>query len=287
MKRRRSLFLHLNQLKLLAKKFALVILFLAALGLMLFSKNNNPTIEQSAGAATSVVSAAVDVLVLPAKILGQGYDFISNLVTISRDNARLSAENKKLRVLQDKYEALTVENKLLSDLLNYVPLPEVDFVSARVVAEESDAFAQSMVAYVGTRNVEKGDVVLSDRGVVGRVDKVAAYYAKIILITDINSNIPVIMEKNRTRGVLSGDNTTTPKLVFVPLDADISVGDRVVTSGVSGVFPAGLPVGQVVAVNKGEIKVKPFASLEKLEYVKIVKYGIGGLLQSDNEGQNE
>ena len=153
MKRRRSLFLHLNQLKLLAKKFALVILFLAALGLMLFSKNNNPTIEQSAGAATSVVSAAVDVLVLPAKILGQGYDFISNLVTISRDNARLSAENKKLRVLQDKYEALTVENKLLSDLLNYVPLPEVDFVSARVVAEESDAFAQSMVAYVGTRNV--------------------------------------------------------------------------------------------------------------------------------------
>ena len=287
MKRRRSLFLHLNQLKLLAKKFALVILFLAALGLMLFSKNNNPTIEQSAGAATSVVSAAVDVLVLPAKILGQGYDFISNLVTISRDNARLSAENKKLRVLQDKYEALAVENKLLSDLLNYVPLPEVDFVSARVVAEESDAFAQSMVAYVGTRNVEKGDVVLSDRGVVGRVDKVAAYYAKIILITDINSNIPVIMEKNRTRGVLSGDNTTTPKLVFVPLDADISVGDRVVTSGVSGVFPAGLPVGQVVAVNKGEIKVKPFASLEKLEYVKIVKYGIGGLLQSDNEGQNE
>ena len=287
MKRRRSLFLHLNQLKLLAKKFALVILFLAALGLMLFSKNNNPTIEQSAGAATSVVSAAVDVLVLPAKILGKGYDFISNLVTISRDNARLSAENKKLRVLQDKYEALTVENKLLSDLLNYVPLPEVDFVSARVVAEESDAFAQSMVAYVGTRNVEKGDVVLSDRGVVGRVDKVAAYYAKIILITDINSNIPVIMEKSRTRGVLSGDNTTTPKLVFVPLDADISVGDRVVTSGVSGVFPAGLPVGQVVAVNKGEIKVKPFASLEKLEYVKIVKYGIGGLLQSDNEGQNE
>ena len=287
MKRRRSLFLHLNQLKLLAKKFALVILFLAALGLMLFSKNNNPTIEQSSGAATSVVSAAVDVLVLPAKILGQGYDFISNLVTISRDNARLSAENKKLRVLQDKYEALTVENKLLSDLLNYVPLPEVDFVSARVVAEESDAFAQSMVAYVGTRNVEKGDVVLSDRGVVGRVDKVAAYYAKIILITDINSNIPVIMEKNRTRGVLSGDNTTTPKLVFVPLDADISVGDRVVTSGVSGVFPVGLPVGQVVAVNKGEIKVKPFASLEKLEYVKIVKYGIGGLLQSDNEGQNE
>ena len=287
MKRRRSLFLHLNQLKLLAKKFALVILFLAALTLMLFSKNQNTLLEQSSGATTSLVGAVVDVLVVPAKMLAQGYDFFSNLATIKRDNKELLEENRKLRLLKDKYEALEVENKLLSDLLNYVPLPEVNFISARVVAEESDAFAHSMLAYVGSKNVAKGDVVLSDRGVVGRVDKVAAYYAKIILITDINSNIPVMTEKTRIRGVLSGDNTTVSKLIFVPLDAEINVGDRIVTSGVSGVFPAGLPVGQVVSVGKNEIKVKPFASLEKLEYVRIVKYGIDGLLQSDKDEHNE
>jgi len=86
---------------------------------------------------------------------------------------------------------------------------------------------------------------------------------------------------------LSGDNTVVPKLIFVPLDAEVSIGDRVVTSGVSGVFPAGLPIGQVVAVAKNEIKVKPFAALEKLEYIKIVKYGIGGLIGSETEVQDE
>lgn len=287
MKRRRSLFLHLNQLKLLAKKFALVILFLAALILMLLNKNRSPAFEQTAGTATGIVAPIVDILVVPAKMLARSYDYFSELKQIKQDNRFLRSENKELRLLQDKYKALEIENKLLADLLNYVPLPEAGFISARVVAEESDAFAHSMVAYVDGKDATKGDVVLSDRGVVGRVDKVADAYAKIILITDINSKIPVMIEKTRVRGILTGDNTTIPKLIFVPLDAEINIGDRIVTSGVSGVFPAGLPVGQVVAVAKNEIRVKPFASLERLEYIKIVKYGIGGLLKTQEGDKDE
>lgn len=283
MKRRRSLFLHLNQLKILAKKFALVILFFAALLLMLLNKRQSPAWEASSGAATGIVAPVVDVLVVPAKMLAKGYDYFNGLKHIKQDNEYLKAENKKLQLLKDKYKALEIENKLLADLLNYVPLPEAGFISARVVAEESDAFAHSVVAYVGNKNAEKGDVVLSEHGIVGRIDKVADAYAKIILLTDINSKIPVMLEKTRVRGILSGDNTTVPKLIFVPLDAEVNAGDRIVTSGVSGVFPAGLPVGQVVSVSKNEIKVKPFASLEKLEYIKIVKYGLGGLL-NDAEG---
>lgn len=287
MKRRRSLFLHINQLKLLAKKFALVILFFAAVLLMLLNKNNSPIWEVASGTATGIVAPAVNVLVMPAKILTKGYDYFSELNHIRRDNEQLRAENYNLLLLRDKYKSLEIENKLLSDLLNYVPLPEAGFVSAKVVAEESDAFAHSVLAYVGHKNVAKGDVVLSDRGVVGRIDKVSGEYAKIILLTDINSKIPVMLEKMRIRGVLSGDNTTVPKLVFVPLDADVNPGDRIVTSGVSGVFPAGLPVGVVISVSKAEIKVKPFASLDRLEYIKIVKYGLGGLLSDDESADNE
>lgn len=287
MKRRRSLFLHLNQLKLLAKKFALVILFLAAVLLMLLNKNRSPVWEMSSGAATGVVAPVVDVLVAPAKMLTKGYDYFSELRHIRGDNERLKAENQALLLLKDKYKALEIENKLMAELLNYVPLPDAGFISARVVAEESDAFAHSMVAYIGNKNVAKGDVVLSDRGVVGRLDKVAGAYAKIILLTDINSKIPVMLEKTRIRGILSGDNTTVPKLIFVPLDAEINPGDRIVTSGVSGVFPAGLPVGVVIAASKNEIKVKPFAPLDRLEYIKIVKYGLDGLLNDEEGGADE
>lgn len=283
MKRRRSLFLHLNQLKLLAKKFALVTLFLTALILMLLSKNRSPAVDQTGNVATGAVAPIVDILVAPAKVLAHGYDYFSELKQIKADNTLLRQENRKLKVLQDKYKALEIENKLLSNLLNYVPLPEADFISARVVAEENDTFAHSMLAYVDDKAVEKGDVVLSDHGLVGRIDKVARSYAKIILLTDINSKIPVVVEKTRIRGILSGDNTARPKLIFIPLDAEIDVGDRIVTSGVSGIFPAGIPVGQVVSVSKNEIRVKTFAFLERLEYVKIVKYGIGGLIDTEKD----
>ncbi len=283
MKRRRSLFLHLNQLKILAKKFALVILFLAALVLMLLNKNHKSAVNEVVGTGTGVVVAIVDVLVFPAKAISWTYDFLYDIVTVRKQNIALINENKKLKLLKDKYEALEVENRLLTDLLNFATLPDVQYISAKVVAEESDAFSQSVVAYIGNNNVNKGDVVLSDRGVVGRIDNVGSVYAKIITLADINSRIPVMIEKNRVRGILSGNNTPFPKLTFVPLDAEIMVGDKVVTSGISGVFPAGLPVGQVVSVSKHEIKIKPFALLEKLEYVKIVKYGIDGLLVSDDK----
>ena len=287
MKRRRSLFLHLDQLKILAKKFALVILFLAALLLMLLNKNQKDVVNNVSGTGTGIVVAMVDVLVFPAKVVSSVYDFFYDIATVRKQNIELIDENKKLKLLKDKYEALEVENRLLTDLLNFATLPDVQYISAKVVAEESDAFSQAVVAYIGNSNVKKGDVVLSDKGVLGRIDSVRSSYAKIITLADINSKIPVVIEKNRVRGILSGNNTPFPRLTFVPLDAEIMVGDKVVTSGVSGVFPAGLPVGQVVSVSKNEIKIKPFALLEKIEYVKIVKYGIDGLLGSDDEVGNE
>ena len=287
MKRRRNLFLHLNQLKLLAKKFALVILFLMALLLMLLSKNHNETINDTTSRGTGAVVRVVDVLVFPARIISGVYDFFYEIYTIRKQNIKLSEENKELKLLRDKYKTLEIENRLLSELLNFVTLPEINYISAKVVAEEIDAFAQAMVVYVGNSDVKKGDVVLSDKGVVGRIDSVKSSYAKIITLADINSKIPVMVERNRVRGILSGNNSPFPRLTFVPLDAELSVGDKIVTSGVSGVFPAGLPVGQVISVAKNEIKVKPFTLLEKLEYVKIVKYGIEGLIISDEEVVNE
>ena len=126
----------------------------------------------------------------------------------------------------------------------------------------------------GYGDVRKGQVVLSNRGVVGRIEQVGKLYSKIILITDINSKIPVMVERTRVRGILTGDNTPTPKMVFIPLEAELTVGDRIVTSGVAGTFPAGLPVGKISSIEKNNVKIKTFTNLERLEYVKIVDYGL-------------
>ena len=273
----------MSHIRLLAKKFALVILFLSAFALMLVNKTDTVIIEKTSTVATDVISPAIDVLVIPAKMIAKVYDYFRDLKQIHKDNVRLREENRKLNILYDRFKSLEIENKLLSDLLNYVTPEESEFITARVIAEEGDAFSHSMIAYTGDAPVKKGQVALSDKGVVGRVERVGNAYARIILITDINSKIPVMAEKTRIRGILSGDNTTMPRLIFIPLDADINVGDRIVTSGVAGVFPAGLPIGKVASDNKNEIRIKPFSSLEQLEYIKLVNYGLSGILGEDDE----
>lgn len=275
MKRRKSLFMHLSNIRLLAKKFALVLLFLSAFVLMLINKTDTAIIEKTSSLATDAVSPVIDVLVIPARSIAGIYDYLKELKQIHKENQELRKENRKLLQVKDRAQALEIENRILAQLLNYVIPPEAKFVTARVIAEEGDAFSHSLIAYTGdSPDVRKGQVVLSNRGVVGRIEQVGKLYSKIILITDINSKIPVMVERTRVRGILTGDNTPTPKMVFIPLEAELTVGDRIVTSGVAGTFPAGLPVGKISSIEKNNVKIKTFTNLERLEYVKIVDYGL-------------
>lgn len=277
MKRRKVLFIQLSQIRLLAKKFAIVILFLSAFVLMLINKTDTVIIEKTSSMATDVVSPLIDVLVVPARTLAGVFDYFRDLSKIYDDNRKLRAENNRLQIVSDKARALEIENKLLAKLLNYTPPPNAKFVTARVITEEGDAFSHSIIAYTGRDSgVEKGQVVMSDNGVIGRVDKPGKMYSKIILITDINSKIPVMVERTRVRGILSGDNTTVPKMIFIPLSAKLTVGDRIITSGVAGVFPPGLPIGKISSIEKNSVKIKTFGNLDRLEYVKIIDYGLDG-----------
>jgi rod shape-determining protein MreC len=102
-----------------------------------------------------------------------------------------------------------------------------------------------------------------------------------LLISDLNSRIPVLIEATRTRAILAGNNSNRPRLIHLAPGATVSPGDRVVTSGHGGVFPVGLPVGLVDAVNEGGISVLPFVSRDRLEYVRVLDYGLKGII-NDN-----
>ena len=267
--------MQLSQIRQLLKKFALVILFLIAFVMMLLNKTDTVLIDKTSSVATDIVTPVVDVLILPARLLANAYDYLKDLSLAHKENQFLKAENRRLRLVSERARSLEIENRLLAKLLNYTRPDEENLVTARVVAEEGDAFSHSLIAYTGKdTTAQKGQIVLTEKGVVGRLDKVGQLYSKILMITDINSRIPVMIENTRVRGILAGDNELNPKLVFTPLSANIQEGDRVVTSGVAGVFPAGLPVGVVSHVSKREIRVLPFADLNKVEYVKIVSFPI-------------
>lgn len=255
------------------KKFALVILFLLAFVMMMVNKTDTVLIDKTSSVATSVVGPVIDVLIIPARLAADVYDYFKGMSLAYEENKQLKRENRRLRLISEHARALEIENALLSRILNFSKPPAEKMTTARIVAEEGDAFSHSLIAYVGKNSqVEKGQVVLNEKGVVGRIDKVAGAYAKILLLTDINSRIPVIVERSRIRGMAAGDNTRKPKLVFLPLTAELAIGDRIVTSGVAGVFPPGLPVGEVCKIDKRDVRIRPYAELDSLEYVKIVSF---------------
>lgn len=272
-RKRRVIFLHFNHLRRTVKKFAIVLLFVVVFAFMLLNKTNNALIEKTSTTAGEVIAPVTEILVLPASLMLDGYDYLRSLRKIDEENQALRAENRRLIMANAKNRALEIENRILSEMLNYVAPPEADFVTAKVVAEEGTAFAHSLTVYVGGgRKVSKGQVVISDKGVVGRVEEAGVRYAKIAMINNINSKISVMIEESRIRGMMVGQNDVWPELVFLPLDAKINVGDKVITSGIGGVFPAGLPVGTVASIDKSGIKIKPANDLSRLEYVMIVDY---------------
>lgn len=276
MMRREVFFIKTGEFKVLARRIFVVILFVLSFLLILFSKINSSVVEEANKAALEATGPIMQVIEYPSRMVHRIYTYLYDISHLYAENRALRIENKQMMILQNKVRTLEVENQLLGRLLNYVPPAEATFVSAKIIAESGDNFTQMLLVYIGDEPVKKGQVVLGDESVIGRIDDVSGHYAKVILVTDINSKIPVVIERTRARAVLSGDNTMMPKLVFIRSASEVQEGDVVVTSGVGGMFPAGLPIGFVNSVKNGEITVETMADIDRTEYVRIVDYGLSG-----------
>ncbi|MBQ7632716.1 MAG: rod shape-determining protein MreC [Alphaproteobacteria bacterium] len=274
MVRRNVLLIKTGELKVLLRRLFIAVLFFCSIFFILLSTVNSPLISGINKAALRITGPIMQVVEYPARIVHRAYTYLYDISRIYIDNRELRAENKQMLILQNKVRSLEVENQLLSRLLNYVPPPEANFISAKIIAESGDNFTHILFIYIGNEDVKKGQIVLGDESVIGRIDAVSGSYAKVILVTDINSKIPVVVERTRARGILSGDNTSMPSLIFTRSTADIQEGDVIVTSGVGGMFPAGLPIGFVSSAQNNEIKVETLADISRIEYVRIVDYGL-------------
>lgn len=285
MKRRRVLFIRLSQFRVFIRKLLVAALFVSALVFMMLSKADTLILNKITNSVVQSFSPVVRVMQFPAEVLYAVYDKIRDITLVYSENKHLKAENADLLMLKNQVRTLKAENKLLGQMLNYTPPPEASYITAKIVAEEGDGFSHSLIAYTDNASqVRKGQVVLGSESVVGRVESVSGSYIRVLLFTDINSRVPVVIERNRIRGILSGDNTTVPKLLFTAAGSDIKDGDMVVTSGVAGVFPTGLPIGVVSKITKDAISVETISDIERLEYVKIVDYGVyDGMLKLNQD----
>lgn len=265
----------------LAQRFAYLGLVVAAFGLMMLGKADVVVVEQFRAQITDAVAPLLDAVSRPVATVNDVIAEGREMMNLRAENARLRKERDRLLQWEAAGRRLEAENLALQNLLNFVPHEARGFISARVIADTGGAFAHSLVLNAGADDeVRRGQAVVSGDGLVGRVVGVGARSSRILLLTDLNSRIPVVTEQSRVRAVLAGNNTSQPVLDHLLPNDTVVPGERVVTSGHGGVFPPGLPVGVIVSASDGVVVVQPLVATDRLEYVRVIDYGLDqGVLQ--------
>ncbi|MEQ8666418.1 MAG: rod shape-determining protein MreC [Rhodospirillales bacterium] len=265
-----------------AQRFAYVGLVIAAFALMIFGKYDTVVVERARTMLTDAVAPILTTVSRPVDSVSNFARKVEALWGLHAENERLREQNARLIQWQAVARKLEAENTALKGLLNFYDPGSVGYVTARVIADTGGAFAHSLLVNAGERaGVAKGQAVVTGEGLVGRIAGVGSRSARILLLTDLSSRIPVAVEPGRIRGILAGDNSDRPRLIRLPPSADLSPGDLVITSGHGGAFPVGLPVGVVASVTDAGITVQPFVDRATLEVVRVVDYGLAGILRRE------
>jgi len=188
----------------------------------------------------------------PASIAQRMSEFFVTHGRLREDNARLTRESFENAALLLQLEALKAENAHLRNLLAVRDRDDIEFNAAQVLYAARDPFSRKVILDKGSQNdVRPGQAVVDERGVIGQVTRVYPWLAEVTLATDKGQFVPVQNLRNGLRAVLAGTgNDGALELRFIPLNADYQNGDHLVTSGIDGIYPPGLPVAQVTHVER-------------------------------------
>jgi rod shape-determining protein MreC len=262
-----------------AQRLALPFLVFISAVMILFGKTDLLLYDGLRASIADRVAPILEAVSQPVAAVTGAVRAVSNAVDVSRENAQLREENARLLQWQEVARRLETENAELRRLTKLEPQNAVQSLSAQVIADSGGAFARNVLINAGSsEGIARGQAAVAGEGLVGRVAEVGARTARVLLLTDLNSHIPVELEGSHQHAVLDGDNSEQPRLVYLPSNIEATVGERVVTIGAGGVFPPGLPVGVVASVSGDIIRVEPYAELSRLEILRIVDFGLSGVL---------
>jgi rod shape-determining protein MreC len=216
----------------------------------------------------------------PGAIFDRIGDFFVTQARLREDNARLAEQNLKNAVQLRQFEALTAENAHLRDLLAARQRIAAGTTAAEVLYTGRDPFTRRVIIDKGLQaDLKAGQPVIDELGVIGQVTRVYPWLSEVTLITDKEQVVPVQNLRNGLRAVLGGTgNDGELELKFIPLNADFKPGDRLITSGIDGVYPPGLPVGEVTNVERNaaylfaRIACKPVAGVASHAQVLVVNW---------------
>ena len=239
------------------------------------------------GSNPGLVERAVDIAAYPfvagahgaASSAGGLWHGYFALIDTAKDNRRLREENSRISLENLRLREAVARESRLSGLWGLREQAGLDAVAAAVVGRDASSWFRSAWINKGTSaGIYKNMPAMTYTGLVGKVVRTYAFDSRVMLLTDPSSAVSCLTERTRDQGILVGDGGDTCRMQYVGKHADVNVGDLILSSGLDGVYPKGLPVGDVVRVSKSspgyfmDIEVRPTADIGQLEEVLLVKF---------------
>ena len=248
------------------------VLVLLLLALFVLWRIDSPRVERFRAALVDRVVPNLDWAMAPVTKTAEMIEGFQTYAALYQQNQELRRELQQMKAWREAALQLEQKNARLLDL-NQVRLdPKLTHVTGVVLADSGSPFRQSVLLNVGSRDgIRDGWATMDGIGLVGRISGVGERTARVILLTDSNSRIPVTVQPSGQKAILSGDNSPAPPLEFLEKPDLVRPGDRVVTSGDGGVFPSGILVGQVALGTDRRLRVRLAADYERLEFLRVLR----------------
>ncbi len=247
-------------------------LVLVMLAIFLIWRIDSPRVERFRAQITDAIVPNMDWAMAPATSFAEMVANFQSYQRLYEQNQELRNELQEMRVWQEAALQLDQRNARLLDL-NKVRLdPQLTWVTGVVTADSGSPFHQSVLLNVGERDgITDGWAAMDGLGLVGRISGVGSRSSRVLLLTDSNSRIPITILPSGPRALLAGDNTPAPAIELLDKPDLVRPGDRVISSGDGGVFPAGLLIGQITETPNGRLRVLLAADYERLEFLRVIR----------------
>ena len=206
----------------------------------------------------------------PIKFSGTVKDFFITHIFVYKENLKLKTELEELKNKDLQTSYLQTANKRLQDIIQLEKKSTFTTVAAKVLLDKNSPYLNSVIINRGSNSgIKLGMPVLSEGNLVGRVVEVNFFSARILLLNDLNSKIPVMISPKGSQAILSGRGEDKPKLEYLPEKFELSDKNLVFTSGKDGIFFEGIPVGNVI-FEDNKIKVKLFSDPNQVSFVNVI-----------------
>ncbi|MHA6263466.1 rod shape-determining protein MreC [Arenibacterium sp. CAU 1754] len=255
------------------RRLLIGVICLCLIAIFLVWRIDSPRVERFRAQVTDNVVPNMDWALAPVTgTINLIRDFQS-YQRLAEQNRELRSELRQMQAWKEAALQLEQENARLLDLNNVRLDPRLTFVTGVVMADSGSPFRQSVLLNVGARDgIMDGWAAMDGIGLVGRISGTGQNTSRVILLTDAASSIPATIQPSGQSALIKGDNSAAPLVDFLESPDLVRPGDRVVSSGDGGVFPAGVLIGQVAAAPSGRLRVRLAADYERLEFLRVLRH---------------